>query len=208
MSKRRMTHSAGQLQNHNLPKGIQRSRPLPDQRLGALWDSIVLDNRVKSQLLSQAMLNLTLRGKVDRSVIPLHGIILLVAPRAQARPRWLAAWPIAQPNRSRVPSSVCCKWSRTRRPVWPWVRRSEQCRTCFRSQSPRRRPAGRPSCSSTKSKRWPLTGLRWAWKQTQLTFITQPMPCWCSYPPRRDYFGRVIGACEQTRRGQVVRIFS
>jgi SpoVK/Ycf46/Vps4 family AAA+-type ATPase len=75
-----MTHAAGQLEDHNLPKGIQRSRPLPDQRLGALWDSIILDNRLKSQLLSQAMLNFTLRGKVDRSVIPLHGIILLVGP--------------------------------------------------------------------------------------------------------------------------------
>ncbi len=75
-----MTHAADQLEDHNLPKGIQRSRPLPDQRLGALWDSIILDNRLKSQLLSQAMLNFTLRGKVDRSVIPLHGIILLVGP--------------------------------------------------------------------------------------------------------------------------------
>jgi len=64
----------------NLPKGIQRSRPLPDAKLGALWDSIILDERLKSQLLSQAMLNFTLRGKVDRSVIPLHGVILLVGP--------------------------------------------------------------------------------------------------------------------------------
>jgi SpoVK/Ycf46/Vps4 family AAA+-type ATPase len=75
-----MTHTADQLQDHHLPKGIQRSRPLPDQRLGALWDSIILDERLKSQLLSQAMLNFTLRGKVDRSVIPLHGVILLVGP--------------------------------------------------------------------------------------------------------------------------------
>lgn len=64
----------------DLPKGIQRSRALPDARLGALWDSIILDERLKSQLLSQAVLNFTLRGKVDRSVIPLHGVILLVGP--------------------------------------------------------------------------------------------------------------------------------
>lgn len=64
----------------DLPKGIQRSRALPDTRLGALWDSIILDERLKSQLLSQAVLNFTLRGKVDRSVIPLHGVILLVGP--------------------------------------------------------------------------------------------------------------------------------
>lgn len=64
----------------DLPKGIQRSRPLPDAALGALWESIILDERLKSQLLSQAILNFTLRGKVDRSVIPLHGVILLVGP--------------------------------------------------------------------------------------------------------------------------------
>ena len=62
----------------DLPKGIQQSRALPNATLGALWDSIILDERLKSQLLSQAMLNFTLRGKIDRSVIPLHGVILLV----------------------------------------------------------------------------------------------------------------------------------
>lgn len=66
--------------SETLPKGIQRSRPLPDVKLGALWDSIILDEGLKSQLLSQAMLNFTLRGKIDRSVIPLHGVILLVGP--------------------------------------------------------------------------------------------------------------------------------
>ncbi|MDH4459570.1 MAG: AAA family ATPase [Nevskia sp.] len=60
------------------PKGIQRVRQLPDPALGALWDSIILDNVVKAQLLSQAVLNFTLRSRVDRSVLPLHGAILLV----------------------------------------------------------------------------------------------------------------------------------
>jgi SpoVK/Ycf46/Vps4 family AAA+-type ATPase len=64
----------------NRPKGIQRTRCLPDPALGALWDSIILDDALKSQLLSQAVLNFTLRGKVDRSVLPLHGAILLVGP--------------------------------------------------------------------------------------------------------------------------------
>ena len=72
--------AAVQPEDQNLPKGIQRIRPLPDPMLGALWDSIILDEGLKSQLLSQAMLNFTLRGKVDRSVIPLHGLILLVGP--------------------------------------------------------------------------------------------------------------------------------
>jgi AAA+ superfamily predicted ATPase len=62
------------------PKGIQRTRRLPDPTLGALWDSIIMEDRLKAQLLSQAMLNFTMRGKVDRSVIPLHGVILLVGP--------------------------------------------------------------------------------------------------------------------------------
>jgi SpoVK/Ycf46/Vps4 family AAA+-type ATPase len=75
-----MRHAAAQPEDQNLPKGIQRSRPLPDPKLGALWESIILDEQLKSQLLSQAMLNFTLRGKVDRSVIPLHGVILLVGP--------------------------------------------------------------------------------------------------------------------------------
>src|SRR3954462_3580181 len=64
----------------NLPKGIHRVRALPDAGLGALWDSIIVEEKLKSQLLSQAMLNFTLRGKVDRSVVPLHGVILLVGP--------------------------------------------------------------------------------------------------------------------------------
>ena len=72
--------SARQHSDLNLPKGIHRIRPLPEPALGTLWDSIILDESLKSQLLSQAMLNFTLRGKVDRSVLPLHGVILLVGP--------------------------------------------------------------------------------------------------------------------------------
>ena len=66
--------------NENLQqaKGIQRTRPLPDPTLGALWDSIILDAALKKQLLSQAILNFTLRRKVERAVLPLHGAILLV----------------------------------------------------------------------------------------------------------------------------------
>ncbi|ELN4898928.1 cell division protein, partial [Pseudomonas aeruginosa] len=37
-----------------LPKGIHRSWKLPDTSLGALWDSIVMDEALKKQLLSQA----------------------------------------------------------------------------------------------------------------------------------------------------------
>lgn len=75
-----MARNIAAVENDDLhrPKGIHRSRRLPDPQLGALWDSIILDERLKSQLLSQAMLNFSMRGKVDRSVIPLHGVILLV----------------------------------------------------------------------------------------------------------------------------------
>jgi SpoVK/Ycf46/Vps4 family AAA+-type ATPase len=72
--------SARQHHESNLPKGIHRSRALPETALGALWDSIFIPERLKAQLVSQAMLNFTLRGKVDRSVLPLHGVILLVGP--------------------------------------------------------------------------------------------------------------------------------
>jgi pachytene checkpoint protein 2 len=74
-----MRHSPAQLHDPvDLPKGIQRSRALPEDALGALWESIILDDALKSQLLSQAVLNFTLRPKVSRNVIPLHGVILLV----------------------------------------------------------------------------------------------------------------------------------
>src|SRR5262247_2436583 len=63
-----------------LPKGIRAIWRLPDESLGALWDSIIIDDDTKKRLLSQAVLNFTVRGKVDRSVLPLHGVILLVGP--------------------------------------------------------------------------------------------------------------------------------
>jgi SpoVK/Ycf46/Vps4 family AAA+-type ATPase len=72
-----MTKSAPEVA---LPKGIHRIWNLPNADLGALWDSIVLDDATKNQLLSQAIVNFTVRGKVDRTVIPLHGVILLVGP--------------------------------------------------------------------------------------------------------------------------------
>jgi pachytene checkpoint protein 2 len=63
-----------------LPKGINRIHALPDESLGKLWNSIIIDPALKAQLLSQAVLNFTMRGKVDRTIIPLHGVILLVGP--------------------------------------------------------------------------------------------------------------------------------
>ena len=67
-------------ENWSDAKGVQRIRRLPDPELGALWNSIMLDDALKTQLLSQAILNFTIRKRVDRSVLPLHGAILLVGP--------------------------------------------------------------------------------------------------------------------------------
>ncbi|MFN8658154.1 MAG: AAA family ATPase [Candidatus Obscuribacterales bacterium] len=63
-----------------LPKGIQRSMMLPSDELGAIWKSIILPEEKKKELLNQAVLNFTVRTKVPRSVLPLHGVILLVGP--------------------------------------------------------------------------------------------------------------------------------
>jgi pachytene checkpoint protein 2 len=66
--------------NHHpveLPKGIHRVSKLPDPELEALWSSILVDKRLKDALLGQALLNFTIRRKVSRTVLPLHGVILL-----------------------------------------------------------------------------------------------------------------------------------
>jgi SpoVK/Ycf46/Vps4 family AAA+-type ATPase len=63
-----------------LPKGIQRILPLPNDQLGILWNSIVLDATIKDKLTAQAILNFTVRERVSRDVLPLHGVILLVGP--------------------------------------------------------------------------------------------------------------------------------
>lgn len=61
-------------------QGILDSRNLPDTDFTSLWDAIVVEDKTKDQLLSQAVLNFTLRPQVNRAEIPLHGIILLVGP--------------------------------------------------------------------------------------------------------------------------------
>ncbi|MBB5763355.1 AAA family ATPase [Methylorubrum rhodesianum] len=60
------------------PKGIHCIRQLPDNDLSQLWDSIIIDPETKRQLHAQAVLNFTVRRKISRTVLPLHGIILLV----------------------------------------------------------------------------------------------------------------------------------
>jgi pachytene checkpoint protein 2 len=61
-------------------KGIAAVTALPDAELTRLWDSIFIEQSMKDQLLAQAVLNFTLRARVPRTVIPLHGVIMLVGP--------------------------------------------------------------------------------------------------------------------------------
>lgn len=61
-------------------KGILEYVKLPDARFSSQWDGIVVPASIKEQLLSLAVLEFTLRGKVSRTSIPLHGVILLVGP--------------------------------------------------------------------------------------------------------------------------------
>jgi pachytene checkpoint protein 2 len=62
----------------SLPNGIADLRELPDDDFTALWAAIKVDGALKDRLLAQAVFNFTVRGKVSRAVLPLHGIILLV----------------------------------------------------------------------------------------------------------------------------------
>jgi len=57
--------------------GIYERRKLPDPSFKALWSTIILPTDIKESLLCQAALNFTMRAKVSRTVVPLHGIILL-----------------------------------------------------------------------------------------------------------------------------------
>ena len=52
-------------------------RVLPDKNFLALWDAIILDQETKDRLLSQSIINFTLRPRIDRAELPLHGVILL-----------------------------------------------------------------------------------------------------------------------------------
>ena len=59
-------------------KGIHTSRTLGPDEYSDLWDSIHVPPELKESLLCQSLVNFTLRPKVSRTVIPLHGVILLV----------------------------------------------------------------------------------------------------------------------------------
>ena len=60
--------------------GIAAFHELPHEPFLRLWDAIVVDGDQKDRLLSQAILNFTLRPQVDPVLLPLHGLILLIGP--------------------------------------------------------------------------------------------------------------------------------
>lgn len=60
--------------------GVLDSRPLPDREFIAQWDAVIIESAQKDRLLSQAILNFTLREKINRAYLPLHGLIVLHGP--------------------------------------------------------------------------------------------------------------------------------
>jgi AAA+ superfamily predicted ATPase len=60
--------------------GVLDSRLLPDREFMAQWDAVIVEPAQKDRLLSQAILNFTLREKVNRANLPLHGLIVLHGP--------------------------------------------------------------------------------------------------------------------------------
>ncbi|HVX13319.1 MAG TPA: AAA family ATPase [Pirellulales bacterium] len=60
--------------------GVLDSRMLPDNEFIAQWEAVIVEPAQKDRLLSQAILNFTLREKVNRSNLPLHGLIVLHGP--------------------------------------------------------------------------------------------------------------------------------
>jgi len=60
--------------------GVLDSRLLPDGEFVAQWDAVIVETSQKDRLLSQAILNFTLREKVNRANLPLHGLIVLHGP--------------------------------------------------------------------------------------------------------------------------------
>lgn len=60
--------------------GVLDSRYLPDPEFSDFWEAIILAPEQKDRLLAQAILNFTIRGRVNRAQLPMHGLLLLHGP--------------------------------------------------------------------------------------------------------------------------------
>lgn len=61
-------------------KGVLSRVKLPYKAFADSWDRIFVPDEVKTRLLSQAVLEFTVRGHVSPVSVPLHGVIVLVGP--------------------------------------------------------------------------------------------------------------------------------
>jgi pachytene checkpoint protein 2 len=61
-------------------KGILSYCKLPHAEFDALWDRIIVPAELKEQLISQILLEFTVRREIERGALPLHGLILLAGP--------------------------------------------------------------------------------------------------------------------------------
>jgi AAA+ superfamily predicted ATPase len=59
---------------------VRRGTLAPDERLDALWESIVVDDSLKTRLLNHAVLAANLRSKVAFEYSALHGLITVYGP--------------------------------------------------------------------------------------------------------------------------------
>lgn len=60
--------------------GILDQRKLPSDEFLSQWQSIVVQPGIKERLLAHAVLNFTVRDRVDRARLPLHGLLVLLGP--------------------------------------------------------------------------------------------------------------------------------
>jgi hypothetical protein len=72
-------------------EGILDARDLPDPGLRSEWDSIHIPDKQKQRLLSMAVLAATVRPRVDRARVPLHGLIVLVGRPGTGKTTWRGA---------------------------------------------------------------------------------------------------------------------
>jgi AAA+ superfamily predicted ATPase len=61
-------------------RGILSYVKLPRKDFAEQWEKVIVPQEVKDRLLSLAILEFTLRGKVSQTSVPLHGLILLAGP--------------------------------------------------------------------------------------------------------------------------------